>query len=94
MRINWKKGKIECCGLHEVCERNLPEYSEGQRRTPCMIEYYDDEELDAYAGRAADSYSEDEILQFRDVRNTMLEQDVSGWEKSLKERNISLPTNF
>lgn len=48
-------GDEECCGQHYSCERDslLTALSEG-------IEYYEDEELDRFAGRKAHEYSEDE----------------------------------
>lgn len=41
----------ECCGQHEICERDslLAAVSK-------QIEYYDDEELDKYIGTAPDAY--------------------------------------
>lgn len=53
--------------------------------------YYDDEELDAYAGRAADAYTPDEIQAFEEVFFTLLPEDVQGWLISLQRRGIQLP---
>ena len=77
----------ECCGLHITCERDslLASVSEN-------IDYYDDEDLDKYRGRAADSYDDDEIEQFRDVLLTLLPQDIAGWARSIQLRGIELPT--
>ena len=36
------------------------------------IEYFDDEELDSFIGRPADSYTDDETEQFSDVLYTMM----------------------
>jgi hypothetical protein len=94
MRINWKKGKIECCGLHEVCERNLPKNPDGKRRLPCQIEYYDDDELDVFAGREANSYNDAEKAMFREILDTMLPEDVAGWQQSLELRGIAAPDNL
>jgi hypothetical protein len=55
------------------------------------IEYFDDEELDAYRGREADSYSDDEIEQFRDVLLTLLPDDIAPWARSIQLRGITLP---
>ncbi len=74
----------ECCGLHAICEREFAAIDDN-------IIYYDDEELDQYADRQADSYSNDEIEQFRDILLTLLPHDISGWARSLKKRNIQLP---
>ena len=75
-----------CCGLHLVCEKTrLLKVAE-------KIEYYDDEELDRFAGREADDYSSEEIEEFRDVLLTLLPQDVAGWAASIELRQITLPT--
>jgi len=77
---------MECCGQHEVCEKeSLLAALEKE------IVYYDDEELDAYAGRRGDDYTEAETEQFREVLFTMQEQDVAGWVRSLQLRGITLP---
>ena len=72
----------ECCGMHITCERDslLAAVSE-------KIEYYDDEELD----RQPESYSDDEIEEFRDILITMRPEDIAGWARSLQLRNIALP---
>ncbi|MCM1318874.1 MAG: phospholipase [Muribaculaceae bacterium] len=76
----------ECCGMHAVCEKQLlspvsPEY-----------EYFDDEELDVFRGRSADSYSSEEIDMFRDVLLTLKEDEVPAWSKSIQLRGITLPS--
>lgn len=75
-----------CCGQHEVCEKEslLAAVSKD-------IEYYDDEELDAYRGREADAYSTEEIEQFEEVLTTMREEEVAGWVRSLQLRGVNLP---
>ena len=70
---------MECCGQHEGCEK-----AKG-------VEYYDDEDLDQYSGRAADSYNDDEEEDFRSVLYTMKEREVAGWVRSLQLRGIELP---
>ncbi len=77
-------GDIQCCGLHEVCERKLLAAAE-------EAEYYDDEELDVYRGRPADSYTEQEVEEFRYVLYTMREDEVAGWLQSLRLRQVELP---
>lgn len=92
-----RKGKTEtpivegvscstCNGENTKCEQE------------CMMEaslqdivYYDDEELDAFKGRAADSYTDQEIEQFADVLYTMQPEEVAGWNRSLILRGINLP---
>ena len=58
------------------------------------IEYYDDEELDRFIGRAPEAYTGDEIEMFRDVFYTMQETDVAGWVRSLQLRGINLPDDI
>ena len=76
----------ECCGQHEICEKEslLSAVSK-------QIEYYDDEELDQFAGKPSDSYTPEEEEQFRYVLYTMKEDEVAGWARSLQLRGISLP---
>lgn len=78
----------ECCGQHATCERDslLAEMSP-------TIEYYDDEELDRYAGRGADSYNDTEAEEFRDVLLTMPNDNIAGWARSLQLRGINLPAD-
>lgn len=84
-----KKERPEgCCGAHEVCEK---ESLINNRIDP---DYYDDEELDAFAGRTADSYDDDEIRLFSDVFYTLKDYDVAGWLKSLQVRNVELPLSL
>ena len=55
------------------------------------VEYYDDEELDAFKGRASNCYSDEEVEQFSDVLYTMKPEEVAGWSRSLILRGINLP---
>ena len=68
----------ECCGMHEICEKEslLAAVSKD-------IEYYNDEELDVFKGRHSDSYSTAEIAEFG--------EEVAGWIRSLQLREIELP---
>lgn len=75
-----------CCGLHLVCEKDSLTVSIGEE-----IEYYDDEELDAYKGVSRDDYSEEAIEQFREVLVTLLPADIAGWARSIQMRGIELP---
>ena len=75
----------ECCGQHLVCER------ESLLSGDDAIEYYDDEDLDAYIGREASSYTSRETDAFEDVFDTLREEDVAGWCRSLQKRGIELP---
>lgn len=76
----------ECCGMHITCEKDSLLTAVADK-----IVYYDDEELDAYAGRQADSYSDEDIEHFRDVLLTLLPEDIAGWVRSIQLRDIALP---
>lgn len=78
----------ECCGQHAVCERDSLLAAVSKK-----IEYYDDEELDAFAGRDPESYSPAESEQFRDVLLTLLPDDIAGWARSIQLRGIALPVD-
>ncbi len=58
------------------------------------IEYFDDEELDAFKGRKSDSYTEDEVEQFAEVLNTMRQDEVKDWTISLSLRGVNLPDSL
>ena len=58
------------------------------------IEYFDDEELDAFKGRPADAYTDDEVEQFADVLYTMRQDEVAEWCRSLTLRGINLPNQL
>lgn len=58
------------------------------------IEYYDDEELDAFQGRESDNYTEQEVKQFSEVLYTMRPDEVKGWTRSLTLRGINLPNQL
>lgn len=76
----------DCCATNEVCpsEMLLKHMNE-------PVVYYEDEELDAFKGREADSYSDDELEQWRDVLYTLKHDDLLGWERSIKKRGIAIP---
>lgn len=76
----------DCCGQHEVCEKEslLAAVSKA-------VEYYDDEELDRFAGRRADSYDMHETDEFEEILTTLRSEDVAGWIRSLQLRGIELP---
>lgn len=83
-----KEEDSECCGQHEVCEKtNL-------LNTNLKYEYYDDEELDALAGKDPVDYTDEENAQLREIFETLKEYDVAGWLRSLQLRNIELPEDI
>lgn len=77
----------ECCGMHITCEKDSLLTAMAKE-----IEYYDDEELDAYRGTAADSYTADAIEQFRDVLLTLRPEEIAPWARSIQLRGIELPS--
>lgn len=58
------------------------------------VEYFDDEELDAYRDRPSDQYTDDEAQQFADVMYTMRQNEVAAWCRSLHLRGIHLPNQI
>ena len=79
----------ECCGQHAVCERDLLRAAMQQRP-----DYFDDEELDRFAGRPSDGYTPEEEDEFREVLYTTLEEEVADWLRSLQLRGIALPDSL
>lgn len=79
----------ECCGRHLVCERDS--LLAGVSQT---IEYYDDEELDAWKGIDPDSYTPEQIELFREIFYTLRPEDVPGWVRSLQLRQIAVPESL
>lgn len=77
---------MECCGQHEVCEKDSLLAALSRE-----VEYYNDEELDRFRGRADDAYSLEEADEFRDVLYTMHTHEVAGWVRSLQLRQVNLP---
>lgn len=76
----------ECCGMHITCEKDSLLASV----SPDVV-YYDDEELDRFAGRRPEDYTDAEIEEFRDILLTLLPADIAGWGRSLQLRHIELP---
>lgn len=75
-----------CCGLHEVCEKGLTKSGEPL--------YFDDEELDRFAGRDPETYSDEETEEFREVLYTLLPSDIYPWGQSLERRGVALPASL
>ena len=74
-----------CCGMHAVCEKGL------RTEADPALDYYDDDELDAYAGQSADSYTDEDVERFRNVMLTLLPADVAPWYAALQRRGIAFP---
>lgn len=76
-----------CCGMHIACEKDSLSTAVGDG----VVEYYDDEELDAFRGRGEQDYTDAEIEMFREVLLTLLPHDIAGWARSLQLRGITMP---
>ncbi|MDE6300559.1 MAG: phospholipase [Muribaculaceae bacterium] len=74
-----------CCGRHAVCEK----FADAALADEPV--YFDDEELDSYAGRSSESYTQEELETFRDVLFTLLPHDLAPWAHSLEMRGIAMP---
>ncbi len=77
----------ESCGIRSICP------SEQILAGVCRQEatYYDDEELDAFAGRGENDYTDQEMEQWRDVLYTLQPADLLGWGQSIKHRGLTMP---
>lgn len=75
-----------CDGVSAKCEQECM-----MEAATKEIEYFDDEELDTFAGRQSDSYDQQEVEQFCEVLHTMRQDEVQAWCRSLTLRGISLP---
>ena len=76
----------DCCGAHEICEFDKAKVDQD------FVEYYDDEELDAFQNINESEYSSDQVEQFRDVLYTLKPDEIKFWLLSIERRNIQLPT--
>ena len=77
---------MECCGQHEVCEKDSLLAAVSKE-----IEYYNDEELDRFQGVDSSNYDNAAEDEFREVLYTMREDEVAGWVRSLQLRGINIP---
>lgn len=71
-----------CCGGAD-CHNKQPE-------TPKIV-YYDDHDLDRFAGRTEGGYIPQEEAEFAEVYDTLLPSDREGWLESLRLRGLALP---
>ncbi len=80
----------ESCGIRPICP------SEQLLMGECKQEvvYYDDEELDAFAGRDSLAYTPDEEEQWRDVLYTLQPSELLGWGQSIKHRGLVMPASI
>lgn len=76
-------GQAYCCGAHDVCES-------GKTKKP-KYDYYEDEELDRFRGKASDEYTSEEVEEFNEILRTLRPEEIKDWLKSLATREINLP---
>ena len=62
---------MECCGQHEVCEKESLLAAVSKE-----IEYYNDEELDRFQGRDASDYNTEDEEEFREILYTMRDDEL------------------
>lgn len=55
------------------------------------IEYFDDEELDRFAGRQSNGYTDEEAEEFRTIMTSMTPEEVKAWNRSLILRQVNMP---
>lgn len=75
----------DCCGAHEVCDFDQIKADES------IIEYYEDEELDAFKNIGANDFTNAQIDQFREVLYTLKTKEIRYWLLSIERRQINLP---
>ncbi len=80
----------EACGIRSICPSEQILVSQCKRE----VVYYDDEELDGFAGRDADGYTAEEEEQWRDVLYTLQPGDLLGWGQSIKHRGLVMPASI
>ena len=71
---------------------------DSRREQECLLEaatkqvqYFDDEDLDRFAGKRSDSYSEEEVEEFREVLYTMRREEAKAWNRSLILIQVNVP---
>lgn len=75
----------DCCGAHEVCDFDQIKADES------IIEYFEDEELDAFKNIGANDFTNAQIDQFREVLYTLKTKEIRYWLLSIERRQINLP---
>lgn len=75
-----------CSGDNAKCEQECM-----MEAATKEVEYFDDEELDRFKGRASDEFTDDEAEEFREVMLTMQRDEVKAWNRSLILREINMP---
>ena len=80
----------ESCGIRPICPSEQILMGECKQE----VVYYDDEELDAFAGRDSLAYTPYEEEQWRDVLYTLQPSDLLGWGQSIKHRGLVMPASI
>lgn len=75
-----------CSGENAKCEQECM-----MEAATKEVEYFDDEELDRFKGKASNEYTDDEAEEFREVMLTMQRDEVKAWNRSLILREINMP---
>nr|MBP7472430.1 hypothetical protein [Prevotella sp.] len=84
------KGDCSSCnGTNTKCEQECV-----MEASTKEIEYFNDEELDVYKGRKADSYTDEEVEDFSEVLYTLKSEEVKDWNRSILLRGIELPNQL
>lgn len=78
----------ECCGAHEVCERDNLQIKD------IKIEYFDDEELDELSGLPPEKFTDKQNEALAYVLYSLKESEIASWLRSLQLRGIQLPTSL
>lgn len=76
----------ECCGAHSYCVKLLPR--------PEKAVYFNDEELDRFAGKLPSEYTPEETDEMREVMLTLLPREAPEWAQSLQMRGIEVPEDL
>ena len=75
-----------CDGTDSKCEQECM-----MEAATKEVEYFDDEELDRFARRASDDYTDEEVEEFREILYSMKTEEVKDWNRSLILREINVP---
>lgn len=75
-----------CDGTNDKCEQECM-----MEAATKDVEYFDDEELDRFARKPSDEYSDEEAEEFREVMYSMKQEEVKEWNRSLILREINFP---
>lgn len=88
-----KASPHDSAACHTCAAENTGCYAERMLRHATQVEpqYFEDEELDAYRGISAETYSPEQEEEFAEVLHTLKEEEVADWLHALTLRGIELP---